>query len=102
MFYVLFMCKCVLPPGVNPTAVDKYIKQYIKYENDKHVKQTKLFLVLNMHRANDTYEITGLVPCMRTFSVAGRWMTNVTPRPLYAPHIRVRRLGPSHGWCGRC
>jgi hypothetical protein len=29
MFYVLFMCKCVLPPGVNPTAVDKYID--IKY-----------------------------------------------------------------------
>jgi hypothetical protein len=26
MFYVLFVCKCVLPPGVNPTAVDKYIK----------------------------------------------------------------------------
>jgi hypothetical protein len=25
MFYVLFMCKCVLPPGVNPIAVDKYI-----------------------------------------------------------------------------
>jgi hypothetical protein len=25
MFYVLFMCKCVLPPGVNPTAADKYI-----------------------------------------------------------------------------
>jgi hypothetical protein len=24
MFYVLFMCKCVLPPGVNPTAIDKY------------------------------------------------------------------------------
>jgi hypothetical protein len=24
-FYVFFMCKCVLPPGVNPTAVDKYI-----------------------------------------------------------------------------
>jgi hypothetical protein len=23
MFYVLFMCKCVLPPGVNPIAVDK-------------------------------------------------------------------------------
>jgi hypothetical protein len=21
----LFMCKCVLPPGVNPAAVDKYI-----------------------------------------------------------------------------
>jgi hypothetical protein len=25
MVYVLFVCKCVLPPGVNPTAVDKYI-----------------------------------------------------------------------------
>jgi magnesium-transporting ATPase (P-type) len=25
MFYVLFMCKCVLPPGDNPIAVDKYI-----------------------------------------------------------------------------
>jgi hypothetical protein len=25
IFYVLFMCKCVLTPGVNPIAVDKYI-----------------------------------------------------------------------------
>jgi hypothetical protein len=25
MFYVLFMCKCVLLPGGNPIAVDKYI-----------------------------------------------------------------------------
>jgi hypothetical protein len=25
IFYVLFMCKCVLPLGVNPNAVDKYI-----------------------------------------------------------------------------
>jgi hypothetical protein len=24
-FYVLFVCKCVLPPGDNPTAVNKYI-----------------------------------------------------------------------------
>jgi hypothetical protein len=24
-FYVLLMCKCVLPPGVNPIAVDKYV-----------------------------------------------------------------------------
>jgi hypothetical protein len=29
MFYVLFMCKYVLPPGVNPTAVDKYIISYL-------------------------------------------------------------------------
>jgi hypothetical protein len=25
LFYVLFVCKCVLPPGDNPTVVDKYI-----------------------------------------------------------------------------
>jgi hypothetical protein len=25
LFCVLFMCKCVLPPGDNPTAVNKYI-----------------------------------------------------------------------------
>jgi len=31
LFYVLFVCKCVLPPGDNPTAVNKYIK-YINFE----------------------------------------------------------------------
>jgi hypothetical protein len=31
MFYVLFMCKSVLPPGVNPIAVDKHID--IKYKS---------------------------------------------------------------------
>jgi hypothetical protein len=25
LFCVLFVCKCVLPPGDNPTAVNKYI-----------------------------------------------------------------------------
>jgi len=29
LFYVLFVCKCILPLGDNPTAVNKYIK-YIK------------------------------------------------------------------------
>jgi len=24
LFYVLFVCKCVLPPGDNPIAVNKY------------------------------------------------------------------------------
>jgi magnesium-transporting ATPase (P-type) len=32
MFYVLFMCKCVLPTGVNPIAVDKYINININTE----------------------------------------------------------------------
>ena len=29
LFYVLFVCKGVLPPGDNPTAVNKYIMSYI-------------------------------------------------------------------------
>ena len=28
LFYVLFVCKCVLPPGDNSTAVNKYIISY--------------------------------------------------------------------------
>jgi hypothetical protein len=28
LFYVLFVCKCVLPPGNNPIAVNKYIISY--------------------------------------------------------------------------
>jgi hypothetical protein len=29
LFYVLFVCKCVLPPGDSPIAVNKYIISYI-------------------------------------------------------------------------
>jgi len=29
LFYVLFVCKCVLPPGDNPIAVNKYIIYHI-------------------------------------------------------------------------
>jgi hypothetical protein len=29
LFYVLFVCKCVPPPGDNPIAVSKYIKMYL-------------------------------------------------------------------------
>jgi hypothetical protein len=29
LFYVLFVCKCVLPPGDNPTAVNTYIKYQV-------------------------------------------------------------------------
>jgi hypothetical protein len=28
LFYALFVCKCVLPPGDNPIAVNKYIISY--------------------------------------------------------------------------
>jgi hypothetical protein len=39
LFYVLFMCKCVLPPSDNPTAVNKYIN--IKNLNDTVVNRTR-------------------------------------------------------------
>ena len=29
LFYVLFVCKCVLPPGDNPVAVNKYVIYHI-------------------------------------------------------------------------
>jgi len=29
LFYVLFVCKCVLPPGDNPIAVNKYVRYQI-------------------------------------------------------------------------
>jgi hypothetical protein len=29
LFYVVFVCKCVLPPGDNPIAVNKYIINYV-------------------------------------------------------------------------
>jgi hypothetical protein len=37
LFYALFVCKCVLPPGDNPTAVNKYhiihhlLQNFIKF-----------------------------------------------------------------------
>jgi hypothetical protein len=31
LFGVLFVCKCVLPPGDNPIAVNKYIIIYYYY-----------------------------------------------------------------------
>ena len=40
LFYILFVCKCVLPPGDNPIAVNKYhiyiyICMYISYKSRK-------------------------------------------------------------------
>jgi hypothetical protein len=35
LFYVLFVCKCVLSPGDNPIAVNKYISITINTRNVK-------------------------------------------------------------------
>jgi len=33
LFYVLFVCKCVLPPDDNPVSVNKYVIYCIIYRN---------------------------------------------------------------------
>jgi len=43
LFYVLFVCKCVLPPGDNPIAVNKYISTKMKMSAFwKHVEDIKI------------------------------------------------------------
>ena len=44
LFYVLFVCKCVLPPGDNPIAVNKYINIWY-HHSCAHVS---LYLVLGI------------------------------------------------------
>ena len=39
LFYVLFVCKCVLPPGDNPIAVNKYNISYL----ERGILRTELF-----------------------------------------------------------
>jgi hypothetical protein len=59
MFHVLFMCKCVLPPGVNSIAVDKYInisKQIRHCESLKSRRQTRYcFNQLSRHGVNTSH-----------------------------------------------
>jgi hypothetical protein len=43
LFYVLFVCKCVLPPGDNPTAVNKYII-YLYNQLDEHFSSLSLYI----------------------------------------------------------
>jgi len=42
LFYVLFVCKCVLPPGDNPIAVHKYIIYQVRKEYDRIIKEMVL------------------------------------------------------------
>ena len=40
LFCVLFVCKCVLPPGDNPIAVNKHINNIISINKTIYLKQT--------------------------------------------------------------
>jgi hypothetical protein len=44
LFYVVFVCKCVLPPGDNPTAVNKYIIYLLK----ENVRRAPVFSGVNL------------------------------------------------------
>jgi len=37
LFYVLFVRKCVLTPGVNPIAVNKYINKRVSFLESREV-----------------------------------------------------------------
>ena len=44
LFYVLFVCKCVLPPGDNLIAVNKYIISYQIYHISYGEKQNTFYV----------------------------------------------------------
>jgi len=46
LFYVLFVCKCVLPLGDNPIAVNKYI---ISYQNGSILDTLKTLKCTKQH-----------------------------------------------------
>jgi len=50
LFYVLFVCKCVLPPADNPIAVNKYVISY--YVGLLFVVYSTSCLALNMSTAH--------------------------------------------------
>jgi hypothetical protein len=59
LFYVLFVCKCVLPPGDNPIAVNKYIVYQIRTSiNLKTVRLLQLF------RTMEHFALPELYTCM--------------------------------------
>ena len=52
LFYVLFVCKCVLPPGDNPNAVNKYINIISKrasVPNQNHGINTHRRMEMQLH-----------------------------------------------------
>jgi hypothetical protein len=42
LFYVLFVCKCVLPPGDNPIAVNKYIYTIYKARDARRITAAEM------------------------------------------------------------
>jgi hypothetical protein len=51
MFYVLFVCKCVLPPGDNPIAVNKCININVQQDATLH---SLFYLEIALHVSGGT------------------------------------------------
>jgi hypothetical protein len=49
LFYVLFVCKCVLPPGDNPIAVNKYIKSSDPEPDESNTHMLLYFFTINFN-----------------------------------------------------
>jgi hypothetical protein len=53
LFCVLFVCKCVLPPGDNPTAVNKYIISCVRRKDNNNITEvTKIEVIVFVNRAS--------------------------------------------------
>ena len=72
LFYVLFVCKCVLPPGDNPIAVNKYIISYVPYCVCATLHRT----ARNLHCIRGTYSYQ--VPSNRVHILSGVWQCDPT------------------------
>jgi len=64
LFYVLFVCKCVLPPGDKPIAVNKYI---ITINLTFRVLESMQLKVLSFSRNSNTASVITDVPLLQFY-----------------------------------
>jgi len=109
LFYVLFVCKCVLPPGDNPIAVNKYIISYHIIPRSVISQKIWIFISTSLTTSNiastmtnHIYLIRGVTPCslggncqllgeQNAFIV--NLFSNLKKRKQYAPLNLWRLLG---------
>jgi hypothetical protein len=81
LFYVLFVCKCVLLPGDNPIAVNKYIISYQYHPHGEHFSnryagaQAVKMLLVSMNR---TYHYS-----TQKSPLFGRTLSHLNPDPRF-------------------
>jgi len=88
LFYVLFVCKCVLPPGDNPIAVNKYISMtrlsaldspaslHLEQSNRASFKMCNISCTTVQHITTQDYITTktlGIYLCCERESILQSW-----------------------------